>query len=114
MTKTLELGRKEKIIGHPPDAAVTLGVTPELYEKLERYADQLRSIFIVSSVNLMHIEVVEGGIESETVPGLKVLVAPSTDPKCERCWMHDATVGDNREHPTICERCRDVLDIITH
>jgi len=113
VTKILELGRKEKIIGHPLDAAVTLGVAPELYEKLKRYADQLRSIFIVSSVKLMDIEQVEGGIESETVPRLKVLVAPSTDPKCERCWVHDATVGDNHEHPTICGRCQDVLDIIT-
>ena len=114
VTKTLELGRKEKIIGHPLDAAVTLGVSPELREKLKRYADQLRSIFIVSSVTQVDVEQLEGGIESETVPGLKVLVAPSADPKCERCWMHDATVGDDPEHPTICGRCRNVLDIITH
>ena len=113
VTKALELGRKEKIIGHPLDAAVTLGVAPELYEKLKRYADQLRSIFIVSFVKLIDIEEVEGGIESETVPGLKVVVAPSTDPKCERCWMHDDTVGDDDEHPTICKRCRNILDIIT-
>ena len=114
VTKALELGRKEKIIGHPLDAAVTLGVAPDLYEKLTPYADQLRSIFIVSSVKLLDIGQLEGGIENDTVPGLKVLVAPSTDPKCERCWMHDASVGDNPEHPTICGRCRNVLDIITH
>ena len=113
VTKTLELGRKEKIIGHPLDAAVTLGVSPELDEKLSAYADQLSSIFIVSSVILTDIDQVKGGIESETVPGLKVVVAPSTDPKCERCWMHDDTVGDDHEHPTICKRCRNVLDIIT-
>ncbi|MCP4575120.1 MAG: isoleucine--tRNA ligase [Deltaproteobacteria bacterium] len=114
VTKTLELGRKEKIIGHPLDAAVTLGVSPELHEKLTRYADQLRSILIVSSVKLLDVDQLEDGIESETVPGLKVLVVPSTDPKCERCWMHDATVGDDQEHPTICGRCRNVLNIITH
>ena len=113
VTKTLELGRKEKIIGHPLDAAVTLGLSSELKENLKPYADQLRSIFIVSSVKLADIEQVEGGSESETVPGLKVMVAPSTDPKCERCWMHDASVGDDDENPTICKRCRDVLDIIT-
>ncbi|MCD6295430.1 MAG: isoleucine--tRNA ligase, partial [Deltaproteobacteria bacterium] len=113
VTKTLELARKEKIIGHPLDAAVTLGVVPKLYEKLKNYADQLKSVFIVSSVKLIDIDQVEGGIESETVPGLKVVVTPSTDPKCERCWMHDDTVGDDHEHPTICERCRNVLNIIT-
>jgi len=114
VTKTLEVARKEKIIGHPLDAAVTLGVSSELHGKLERYADQLRSIFIVSSVTLVDIELLREGVESETLPGLKVHVAPSNDPKCERCWMHDPTVGDNPEHPTICGRCRNVLDIITH
>ena len=114
VTKTLELGRKEKIIGHPLDAAVTLGVSSELYEKLARYADQLRSIFIVSSVNMVDVDELQDAVESETVPGLKVLVAPSTDPKCERCWTHDSSVGHDQEHPTICGRCRNVLDIITH
>jgi len=114
VTKTLEVARKEKIIGHPLDAAVTLGVSSELHGKLERYADQLRSIFIVSSVTLVDMEQLREGVESETLPGLKVHVAPSNDPKCERCWMHDPTVGDNPEHPTICGRCRNVLDIITH
>jgi len=114
VTKTLEVARKEKIIGHPLDAAVTLGVSSELHGKLERYADQLRSIFIVSSVTLVDMELLREGVESETLPGLKVHVAPSNDPKCERCWMHDPTVGDNPEHPTICGRCRNVLDIITH
>jgi isoleucyl-tRNA synthetase len=108
------VARKEKIIGHPLDAAVTLGVSPDLREKLNPYGDQLRSIFIVSAVKLVDAAAVDGGFEGETVPGLKVLVAPSDDPKCERCWMHDATVGDDHEHPTICGRCRDVLDIITH
>jgi len=113
VTKTLEVARKEKIIGHPLDAAVTLGVSAELHGKLKRYADQLRAIFIVSAVKLVDMEQVQNGVESETVPGLKVHVAPSDDPKCERCWMHDPTVGDNPEHPTICGRCRNVLDIIT-
>ena len=114
VTKALELGRKEKIIGHPLDAAVTLGVSSDLREKLTPYVDQLRSIFIVSSVELHDASEIHEGFESETLPGLKVLVAPSTDAKCERCWMHDATVGDDPEHPTICGRCRNVLDIITH
>ncbi len=113
VTKTLEKARKEKRIGHPLNAAVTLGVSAELKERLRTYADQLKTIFIVSSVTLVDIEELDGVMESETVPGLKVSVKPSRDDKCERCWIHDPSVGEDLEHPTICGRCRDVLDTIT-
>jgi len=114
VTKVLELARKEKSIGHPLDASVRLGLAPKLADKLAPYEDQLRSIFIVSSVDLREIDQVEGGFESETVPGLKVEVSPSLDPKCERCWIHDPSVGDDKNHPNTCERCGNVLDEIMH
>jgi isoleucyl-tRNA synthetase len=109
VTKALELARKEKAIGHPLDASVVLGLSPELMEKLKPYSEQLRSIFIVSSVDLKDAQDMEGGIESEGLPGLRIKVSPSTEPKCERCWVHDSTVGDEEEHPTICNRCLDSL-----
>lgn len=109
-TRALEIARKEKRIGHSLDAAVILGLPPQLLEKLESYRDQLRSVFIVSSVSLESSEAVQGGIESEEVPGLKVLVEPSPDPKCERCWVHDPSVGNDAGHPTICRRCIKALE----
>ena len=39
------------------------------------------------------------------IKGLKVAATPSTDPKCSRCWVHDATVGHDSERPGICRRC---------
>ncbi|MCP4668806.1 MAG: hypothetical protein GY849_20910 [Deltaproteobacteria bacterium] len=36
-------------------------------------------------------------------------VSPSSDPKCERCWIHDPTVGHDSDHPTICKRCLQAL-----
>lgn len=113
VTKMLELSRKEKNIGHPLDASVTLGLDPRLMERLLPYRDQLRSIFIVSSVNIAEIDRVEGGIKSESIPGLSVMVTPSSDPKCERCWVHDPSVGHDNNHPTICKRCVKVLAEIT-
>ena len=114
VTKVLELARKEKRIGHSLDASVELDLSPELAEKLAPYVDQLRSILIVSSVDLAEINQIDGGYESETVPGLKVKVSPSSDPKCERCWIHDPSVGDDKNHPNTCKRCRNVLDEIMH
>ncbi len=113
VTKALELARKEKKIGPPLDASVTLGLSTTLTEKLSPYQDQLRSIFIVSSVNIVDIDRIEDGLENENIPGLKVNVAPSPDPKCERCWVHDSTVGENNDHPTICKRCINALSEIT-
>ncbi len=113
VTKVLELSRKEGNIGHPLDASVTIGLDPRLMEKLIPYQDQLRSIFIVSSVNIVEIDRLDSGLESENMPGLRVTAAPSSDPKCERCWVHDPTVGHDNNHPTICKRCVEALDQIT-
>ena len=113
VTKALELARKEKKIGHSLDSSVTLGLSPKLMGKLGRLGPgQLRSIFIVSSVDMVEIDRLEDCLESEAVPGLKVKASPSPDPKCERCWVHDPTVGLDNNHPTVCKRCLKVLDKI--
>ncbi len=109
VTKALELARKNRQIGHSLDASVTLGLSPELAGKIKPYEPQLRFIFIVSSVDIRSLEELEDVEESQTLPGVKVKVYPSPDPKCERCWVHDPTVGEDQKHPTICKRCLDAL-----
>jgi isoleucyl-tRNA synthetase len=105
VTKALEIARRDKLIGHALNAAVTLGLSPRLMEALRPYQDQLRSIFIVSSVELLEPDQLQDVPESETLPGVKVAVTASPHEKCERCWVHDATVGHEATHPTICSRC---------
>ena len=110
VTKALEFARKEKDIGHSLDASVKLGLSPELMEALTSHGeDQLRSIFIVSSVEMVEIDRMEDGLESETISGLKVRILPSSDQRCERCWIHDPTVGHDPGHSTICKRCAQSL-----
>jgi len=109
VTKALELARKDKKIGHPLDASVTVGLSPDLMEKIAPYREQLRSMFIVSSVDIKDMDQLDDSLESETLPGLRVKVSPSTDPKCERCWVHDPTVGNDTSRPTICKRCIQAL-----
>jgi len=29
--------------------------------------------------------------------------------KCERCWTWSERVGENAEHPALCERCVPVI-----
>ncbi|MFB6259178.1 MAG: zinc finger domain-containing protein, partial [Thiohalorhabdaceae bacterium] len=39
------------------------------------------------------------------VAGLKVAAAVAQDPKCGRCWHRRPTVGENPDHPELCDRC---------
>ena len=54
------------------------------------------TVFIVSG-----LEIVKGASD------IKVEVAEGE--KCERCWMYSTTVGEDKENPTICHRCSQVI-----
>jgi len=109
VTKALEVARKDKLIGHSLDASVIIGLTPEHEKFLAPYMNDLRTLFIVSSVVAVPFDTLIDVPEGEEVKGLKVKVSLCEDPKCERCWIHDPTVGKDGFHPTICKRCVDAL-----
>ena len=108
-TKALEEARAAKQIGHPLDAAVTISAKEGLYDLLLPYAEDLRFIFIVSSVSLHKDKKLDGSFESEKVEGLSIKIDAASGKKCERCWIHELSVGSDSEHPTICERCQKAL-----
>ena len=110
VTKTLEDARARKQIGHPLDAAVTLAAGRALYDLLAPHAPDLRSIFIVSRVELVHDSDLDAaGDAGDAVSQLSVTVEPAGAKKCERCWIHKPSVGSVEGHPSICRRCGDVL-----
>ena len=109
VTRALESARKEKRIGHSLDAEVTLGVSEGLEAGLSPFADRLRSLFIVSATRLVPLEQVDESLASEELEGLRVRVEPTEAPKCERCWIHEPTVGRDEDHPGICRRCAGAL-----
>ncbi|MFW6331906.1 MAG: isoleucine--tRNA ligase [Thermodesulfobacteriota bacterium] len=109
VTKALEEARARKEIGHPLDASVAISAPRGLYEILSEYAEDLHSFFIVSEVSLAQ-EPVEGAFASKEVKGLTISVGRASGEKCERCWIHDTTVGEISDHPTICKRCMRQLE----
>ena len=110
VTKALEEARVKKEIGHALDAAVTLAADPELHARLAPYAAELRVLFIVSAAELVDgTAAPEGAVVSAEVPGLSTRVSTATGRKCERCWVHEPSVGESAEHPAICSRCRTAL-----
>jgi isoleucyl-tRNA synthetase len=109
VTKTLEEARAQKLIGHPLDALVTIAAGGEAFKALEPYADELRSILIVSEATLLKDDDVKGAAENSGLEGVRIQVGVASGEKCERCWVHDTTVGTNQEQPTVCQRCQDAL-----
>jgi isoleucyl-tRNA synthetase len=110
VTKALEAARADKLIGHPLDAAVTLGVPAEMYATLEAYEADLRFIFIVSQASLSQSSLEEPAFQSDEVEGLSIAVASSPGEKCERCWTHSTSVGSHDAYETICDRCIGVME----
>jgi isoleucyl-tRNA synthetase len=101
--KALEEARNQKQIGKSVEAQVKVTASDPLYSVLERYKDDLRYLFIVSAVTL------ERGASGNGTGGLTVEVSNAEGQKCERCWNYSTRVGEDPEHPTLCERCAPVV-----
>jgi isoleucyl-tRNA synthetase len=97
--KALELKRQSKEIGTSLEAQVTITAAPEVREVLVRNESQLRALFIVSQVHL------KAGAGANGNAPVSVQVAKAAGEKCERCWNYSVHVGENKDYPTICERC---------
>jgi len=101
--KALEEARNSKLIGGGLEAQVTVTAPDPVYAVLAGHRGQLRYLFIVSAVQLVQSPSGDGG------SGVTVQVEKAAGQKCERCWNYSTQVGDDREYPTVCERCSAVL-----
>jgi isoleucyl-tRNA synthetase len=108
VSKALELARVNKVIGHSLDAAVIISAPADLQTFLRDYAGELKSIFIVSKVDLME-EISGEFYAAEGMDKLKIQVTTAPGDKCERCWCYDEMIGREPEHPTICPKCLEAL-----
>jgi isoleucyl-tRNA synthetase len=104
--KALEEARNIKLIGGGLDAQVKVTATDPTYSVLEGYRGELRYIFIVSAATL------ERDASGDGASGLKVEVTKAQGQKCSRCWNYSTHVGEDKEYPTVCERCSAALDEI--
>ena len=100
--KALEEARNTKLIGTGLEARVAITASDPVYSLLNRHADQLRYLFIVSEVTLAQ------GSGNGTA-GVHIEVKKAEGGKCNRCWNYSTHVGEDPVYPTICERCSGVL-----
>jgi len=101
MSKTLEPMRAAGQIGAALEAEITLqcGVADQNW--LAPFVDELRFLFISGDVEI----VADDGIKD-----IAVLAAPTSKPKCVRCWHYRADIGSTPAHPQLCGRCVDNID----
>jgi isoleucyl-tRNA synthetase len=101
--KALEEARNAKQIGKSLEAQVHVSATDSAYSVLARHQDQLRYIFIVSAVSL------EQKPSGNGTGSVTVQVSKAAGGKCDRCWNYSVHVGDDKDYPSVCERCSAVL-----
>ena len=107
--KALELARAEKLIGKSLDAKITIYTDSEKAHMLEKYKDELCTLFIVSGV-LISCGDRAAGAYTEEGSDIAVLVETADGKRCERCWSYSVN-GTEDEDGFICERCRKILGL---
>lgn len=107
VNKALEEARKNKVIGKPLEAWVTVYTDDETAALLETVpADELAALCIVSK-----LRVIRGngeGMQGEHLP-VQIAIERASGDKCERCWMYVDSIGQDSKHPTLCARCAAVV-----
>ena len=106
VSKALENARNEKIIGHSLNAKVEISAEGDLYAFLKENENDLKTVFITSDACVR--EGKGDGVKGDET-GAYIKISVSDGEKCERCWMYSTTVGEDKDHPTLCKRCADVV-----
>ncbi|KAJ8491435.1 hypothetical protein OPV22_013156 [Ensete ventricosum] len=126
VNKVLENARAGKLIGSSLEAKVYLhasdgDVTCRLQELCTagNEADALHRIFITSQVEVLNSPNTElvtsvpytGNYTDQRTGEIWIGVSQADGLKCERCWNYEPQVGSFADHPTLCARCYDVINM---
>ncbi len=97
--KELEKARESDLIGNSLEAKINLTLPSSDYSFYEKYRSELPSLFIVSQVSINFWENND----------IKINVMRAEGEKCERCWNYSPEVGKDKDFPTFCPRCIEVV-----
>ncbi|MDX1580102.1 MAG: isoleucine--tRNA ligase, partial [Alphaproteobacteria bacterium] len=108
VTGALEVERREKRIG------ASLQAAPIVYAEDRSYIEALEGIdlaelVITSDATLVHGTPPDEAFTLDDVAGIGVVPAVADGEKCERCWQILPEVGEDRDHPDLCQRCAEAV-----
>ena len=104
--KALEEERVKGKIGSSLEAQILLATGDQArYNLLNEFLGNLAALFIVSEVKLEKMDKLKDLPKLENYNDLKITVLAAEGKKCSRCWNYSETVGTDKEHPDLCQRC---------
>ena len=105
--KALEVARANKVIGKSLESKVRVYTdSDEEFAILESFGDELKSLFIVSQVEL--VNGIPANAEREEGSTLYVEVCPADGRKCDRCWTFTLD-GTDIDDAHVCARCAAII-----
>ena len=105
VTKAIEVLRGNKVIGSSLEVAVS--VTGENKDLLNKYAKDLKSIFITSQA-VVSEEKPSDVLSEHTEHGFTAYVSKAKGHKCERCWKY-SELSTEEGYETICPDCLEAI-----
>jgi isoleucyl-tRNA synthetase len=107
VSKSIETVRREGKAGSSLAVEVDLWLDGALRQAVDSLGDELRFVLITSEARVADLSAAPDNAErSQLEEGeVALLVTPSEQEKCVRCWHYRADVGSDPEHPEICGRC---------
>lgn len=105
VSKQLEVLRIAEEIGSSLDAELTLYCDGDLFTSLIKLGNELRFILMTSSAKVVALTDVPDNAITIEGENLSIVAQSSEHEKCVRCWHHSETIGNNADHPELCDRC---------
>jgi len=106
VTRELERLRETGAIGAPLDARIDVYCLPAEYPRFAALGAELRFLLITSEARVHEVAAAPAGaVPAANLPGVWIVAAADTDPKCIRCWNRRPDVGTHAHHLELCGRC---------
>jgi len=110
VSKELEVLRAEGRIKGGLTAEVTLYAEPDLFKILNILDDELKFVLITSAAHLLPANNKPTDAIESSIAGLSLVLTPSEQARCDRCWHQTEQVGKDETHPELCGRCIENVD----
>lgn len=105
VNKEIENQRNAGRLGSALEAEVVLYAGASLKSSLDQLEDELRFVLITSSASVKAEHDAPLDAVLTDIPGLRLVVRPTTHEKCDRCWHRREDVNADTSYPGLCGRC---------
>jgi len=107
VSKSIETVRREGKAGSSLAVEVDVWLDGPLLEAVNSMGDELRFVLLTSEARVDDLASAPDQAQRINLEEgeLALIVTPSEEEKCVRCWHYRADVGSDPEHPEICGRC---------